>query len=1103
MNKVTKRDGRIVNFDKTKIINAIEKAMKRTKKGIDNSIAEKIANSIEKINKDLSVEEIQDLVEKKLMTTSRKDVAKEYITYRNERTRIREQDKALYKEADKILNCENITNDNANIDQYSFSGKEERIAEMVHKSYAVNKLFTDRVRKAYNDHWIYIHDLNKYAVGEHNCLFVDVAKLLKNGFSTRNGDVRGAHSVSTAFQLVAVIFQCQSQVQFGGVASAHIDTDIAPYVKISFKKHFKDALKYIGKFDNSNINKIINENKIEIDNNDLKIRYPNSYQYAYDMLNKEGKQGAQALYHNLNTLESRAGSQVPFTSINFGCDTTPEGRLVSKWILEASIDGIGKFHRTSIFPISIFQYKKGINDKPGTPNYDLKLLAIKSMSKRIYPNWVNCDFTQHHEDPNDPDTRKATMGCLDGNEVVTYKYDNKLYVESIKRMWDRISDYYPIQIQGNSKYVNSNNTQIYDSKNGFVNVKRIICNDNNNWMRIKFSNGRSIVVTDNHPFLIQNKGITLAKDLNIGDTIDIITNQYSEEKINYNSQKAWLLGFILCDGCYSNNKIISSIALDSENDIEAYYIKAMKNQFNVNVTTIARHRGKKGNYKDLVGHSDNNTNLVQYLTEKYGGLNKDHRHIPNEVFSWNKDSKISFLAGMIDADGYLNSTTHGGSIVQIGSTNKELAIQQMLLAQSLNMPAKLYLNQYNKNKPDSIRYRIEFYPTKELVSLLASKKKRNHYIPETNDTKHYTSIVTEITYLKDKTDQSYDVTTASNFFDVSGIYSHNCRTQLGYDRFGMGYKQVGRGNICPTTMILPKLGIEYGICLGKRKEPDLDGFWKAFDKLLDVTRESLLNRFTYIAKQSPKSAPFMYNNGTMADTGKCKDNVYNAVKHGTLAIGFIGLSEMCQALFGKNFVHDKKVYNFALSVIKHIYDFAKESSEKYNLNFSTYATPAEGSCETIATNLRKEYGSIPFVTDKKYTTNSSHVPVWEKVNMDEKLNLEAPFTFYETGGCITYLEIDSGLENNPKGVEKLIDYAMSLNIPYLAINFPIDTCNECGFQGTIPNKCPRCGSNNIKRLRRVTGYLSTDVSHFNKGKQQEVEDRVKHNKTVDFGGDNI
>ena len=128
------------------------------------------------------------------------------------------------------------------------------------------------------------------------------------------------------------------------------------------------------------------------------------------MLEKEGKQAAQGLYHNLNTLESRQGSQVPFTSINFGRDTSPEGKLVSKWMLEASLDGIGKNHSTSIFPISIFQYKKGINADPKDINYDLKQLALKSLSKRIYPNWVNCDWSQAHEDINEPDTYFSTMG---------------------------------------------------------------------------------------------------------------------------------------------------------------------------------------------------------------------------------------------------------------------------------------------------------------------------------------------------------------------------------------------------------------------------------------------------------------------------------------------------------------------------------------------------------------------------------------------------------------------------------------------------------------------------------------------------------------------
>jgi len=333
--------------------------------------------------------------------------------------------------------------------------------------------------------------------------------------------------------------------------------------------------------------------------------------------------------------------------------------------------------------------------------------------------------------------------------------------------------------------------------------------------------------------------------------------------------------------------------------------------------------------------------------------------------------------------------------------------------------------------------------------------------------------------------------------------SMGCRTQLGLDRHGLGYSQVGRGNVCPTTIILPKLGIEYGICLNKRNEPDIEGFWTALNEILEVTRESLLNRFSYICSQNPKSAPFMYENGTVADYDKCIDNVYDAMKHGTLGIGFIGIAEMCQALFGKNFVHDKNVYDFALLVVKHIYDYCKESSNIYNLNFTCYATPAENLCKTAMEKLKKEYGIIPNITDKKYLTNSSHVPVWEKISMEQKLELEAPFTKYETAGCITYLELDSKLYNNPEGVEKLINRMMELDIPYGAINFPSDTCLECGYQGEIESVCPTCNSNKIWRIARVTGYLSSDVSNFNEGKQDEVKDRVDHSLTIDFGGNSI
>jgi len=222
------------------------------------------------------------------------------------------------------------------------------------------------------------------------------------------------------------------------------------------------------------------------------------------------------------------------------------------------------------------------------------------------------------------------------------------------------------------------------------------------------------------------------------------------------------------------------------------------------------------------------------------------------------------------------------------------------------------------------------------------------------------------------------------------------------------------------------------------------------------------------------------------------------MKHGTLAVGYIGIAEMCQALFGKDHSEDDEVWKFALSVVKHIYDFCVEASEKHGLNFSCYATPAENLCRTYATALKKEFGVIPKVTDREYITNSHHVPVWQKVSIYRKLELEAPFCKYPTGGCITYIELESSIMKNEKAVEDIIDYAMSLDIPYLAFNFPIDSCLKCGYQGEIGYNCPKCGNTEIQRLRRVTGYLTTDYRNFNAGKIKECLDRVKHSNYTDF-----
>ena len=199
------------------------------------------------------------------------------------------------------------------------------------------------------------------------------------------------------------------------------------------------------------------------------------------------------------------------------------------------------------------------------------------------------------------------------------------------------------------------------------------------------------------------------------------------------------------------------------------------------------------------------------------------------------------------------------------------------------------------------------------------------------------------------------------------------------------------------------------------------------------------------------------------------------------------------ALFGQNHAENEEVHKFALSIVKRIHEFAKEATERNNLNFSCYATPAEGLCHTALKALRTQYGIIPGVTDKEYLTNSHHVPVWQKISIFDKLKIEAPFCKYPTGGCITYVELDSTFVKNQKAIEQIIDYAFKeLDIPYLAFNFPIDSCLDCGYQGEFNNECPECGSQNIQQLRRVTGYLSTDYRNFNQGKRSEVEMRVRH-----------
>ncbi|ANF95412.1 anaerobic ribonucleoside triphosphate reductase [Paenibacillus bovis] len=347
--------------------------------------------------------------------------------------------------------------ENANLNGDSFSGKMSRLGSEYARWYTRQNVLPEPVQQAVQQNRIYIHDLDHYALGTTNCIFIPFEKLLRDGFSSGNGSLRTPNSIMTAMAQVAIIFQCQQNAQYGGVAANKLDYDLAPYVTRSFRKHLRKGLRYFessvshtaanaaagtGEFTASSGSSDVqppsagrlsdciqhpgstlfehaNRNDLEemiltasMGDEQLAARYPHAYAYAVEETRTETYQAAESLVHNLNTMSSRGGGQIPFTSINYGTCTSTEGRLIVQSLLAATVRGLGH-GETPIFPIQIFKCKQGINQQPGDPNYDLFLQAIECSSRRLYPNFANLDAPLNAEYmiPGEPDTEFATMGC--------------------------------------------------------------------------------------------------------------------------------------------------------------------------------------------------------------------------------------------------------------------------------------------------------------------------------------------------------------------------------------------------------------------------------------------------------------------------------------------------------------------------------------------------------------------------------------------------------------------------------------------------------------------------------------------------------------------
>jgi ribonucleoside-triphosphate reductase len=326
-----------------------------------------------------------------------------------------------------------------------------------------------------------------------------------------------------------------------------------------------------------------------------------------------------------------------------------------------------------------------------------------------------------------------------------------------------------------------------------------------------------------------------------------------------------------------------------------------------------------------------------------------------------------------------------------------------------------------------------------------------------------------------------------------------CRTANGMDINGLGQLKDGRGNICPVTIIMPTLAMmaKEAVKAGPNGDVDEDSeelfkiFMAILDKKIEEAKDMLIERFEYICKQDPRSAQFMYENGTMAGYVP-EEGIRSALKHGTIVIGQLGLAETLEILFGTNQCHEEGM-KYAKQIEQLFKDRCAQYKQEYKLNFGVYYTPAENLCYTAMKKFRNRYGVIKNVSDHEYFTNSIHVPVWEKVGPLEKIEIESQLTGYSSAGCITYVELETGIINNLDAMEQIVNYAMDHDIPYFAINVPNDTCLDCGYTSEFNDTCPICGSHHIQQLRRVTGYLTGNYkTAFNWGKQKETEERVKH-----------
>lgn len=1082
---ITKRDGRIESFQPEKIANAIEKAI--CGENIDyKQLTNEVINDLQSqyFSQEIfpTVEVIQDTIERILIKHNFAKTAKSFILYRQQRTNARQFNTDLvriYRDLTEKSSADmDLKRENANIDCNSPMGIMLRFGSEAAKDYAKKYVIKPEHALAHDKGDIHIHDLDFYLLTI-NCCQIDLTKLFKHGFSTGHGYLREPNSIQTAAALCCIAIQSNQNDMHGGQSVPMFEYDLAPYVA---KTYLKNLIRMI-ETENVIVNNEIRDTIIS-KGMDIFYRFGTimseeafdcldehfddywcefSIRYLKDIVEKfterDVYQAMEALIHNLNSMQSRAGSQVPFSSVNYGTGTTPEQRLIIRSILEATDKGLGN-GETPIFPVQVFKVKDGVNTKEGDPNYDLFKLACKVSAKRLFPNFVFLDapYNLQYYKEGHPETEVATMGCVSGDsKVIIFKYetepewDDIIYPRLAWKTYTETSGFGEnYQVTKNialdeaiittikdvveNHELNPNITyRVYDTKNsntkygGFVKILNFIHNKSvKNWMRILFEGGRYLTLTDDHYLPIENKGRIQAKDVCIGDVIettDFFTKQRETSFFNNEKEKYGII-----------DRHASVIDIQKLNvTMDSYCLETESDTFDIN--GICSHNCRTR----VIGNDYDETKEV---TPGRGNLSFTTINLPRLGIEAKGD-----LSNFFKSLDHLVEMCFEQLLDRFGIIAKKHVYNYPFL-----MGQGVWIDSDKLDPDDTIEevmkhgtMSVGFIGLAECLKALIGK----HHGESEEAQMLGVSIISHMRQLTDKMTEK----TGLNFSLFSTPAEGLCLAGETLVQTSKGLKQI-RDIKAGEEVLTFKQEIDNIRDVIKHSDGKFE-----FKKVLK-SRQTSPNRrvikltftdgFSVICTPDHPLLSIAFVNSVTGVWFK-----YEEAQKVNLSTLFVGSEYDSKTnTFSTNYstCHLEKIETLTEEIP--VYDLTIEDNPNFFVG-GEKAVCVHNSGRFVKMD-REKYGEIQGITDKDYYTNSFHIPVYYNITAARKIELEAPYHALCNAGAISYVEMDGDLSKNVDAFESIVLYMKKCGIGYGSINHPLDRCPVCGYVGVINDMCPKC-----------------------------------------------